>query len=99
MLAFIFVTTITKSQAPTGTITSSPIPTAISPNGLLDAVFDNYGNKYSINDITIGKSSNTNGAQSPAAVLLCTPAKAGTYFVTIVNAHTNEKIIKKLMIQ
>ena len=25
--------------------------------------------------------------------------KAGTYFVTIVNAHTNEKIIKKLMIQ
>lgn len=63
-------------------ITGSFSPNQISPAGILDAVFDQYGNKYSLDDIKVGNTkANSQGIQKTSA-LLCTSGYFNLYFET-----------------
>lgn len=50
----------------------------VSPNGLLDAVFDRFGTRYHLNDLRVGASQANLSAQSSA--LLCTSGYFNLYF-------------------
>ncbi len=52
----------------------------VSPNGLLDNIFDQYGNKYSLGDLFVGASNrNGSGVNQPSS-LLCQPGYFNLYF-------------------
>jgi len=44
----------------------------LSPNGILDNVFDNYGNRYQLSNISVGLSSATDGQRS--TLFVCDPS-------------------------
>jgi len=61
-------------------ITGSFSPNQVSPDGILDAVFDQYGNKYSLDDIKVGNTKANSQGVMKTSSLLCTSGYFNLYF-------------------
>ncbi|WP_310556626.1 T9SS type A sorting domain-containing protein [Flavobacterium sp.] len=58
------------------------VETNLSPGGLLENVFDNYGNKYSLSDIKINTASTSENRAVSSSSILCTAGMFELYFET-----------------
>lgn len=80
-LLFLIITTFSSVNAQTLDSTGGfGTANKISPNGIFDNVFDQYGNKYSLGDIVAGANYRGSGGVNQPSSLLCAPGYFNLYF-------------------